>query len=152
MRTRAASTVWSAASIIRLSSAEKILSKSSAARTPKKVIKSDSKRFPRYRRVTPDQDIKNNATHYKEWYRPIIIMTELLIQPPHPISRATPIDSDCCRLPMHGQRSQRKNGRIALQPVFIGKTYPSFSRPRSHVKLTRFVVSSSMAVEALSYH
>ena len=32
----------------------------------------------------------------KQWHRPI---SERLIKPPYSISRAAPIDSDCCRLP-----------------------------------------------------
>ena len=36
-------------------------------------------------------------------------------------SRATSIDSECCR-PTHDQRSQQKTGKITLQPVLINKS------------------------------
>ena len=36
------------------------------------------------------------ATFYRQWHRP---MSKRFIKHPYCISRATPIDSNCCRLP-----------------------------------------------------
>ena len=54
-----------------------------------KVIKSDTTR-----RVCTKKT--SYATFYKQWHRP---MSKRFIKPPYSISRATSIDSDCCRLP-----------------------------------------------------
>ena len=48
------------------------------------------------------------------------------IKPPYSISKATSIDSDCCRL-TRDQRSQQQSGQIKLQSVLIKS--PIFSRP-----------------------
>ena len=56
---------------------------------------------------------------YKQWHRPI---SKRFIKPPYYISRATSIDSECCRLPTTMQRSQQKNGKNTLQPVWINKS------------------------------
>ena len=37
-------------------------------------------------------------------------------------SRATSIDSECCRLPTTSVLSKKKNGKITLQPVLINKS------------------------------
>ena len=56
---------------------------------------------------------------YKQWHRPI---SKRFIKPPYSISRATSIDSECCRLPTNDQRSQQKTGKITLQPVLVNKS------------------------------
>ena len=58
-----------------------------------KVVKSDSKSCSSCRRVTRRQ----HATLYKQRHRP---MPERSIKSPYSISKATSINSDCCRLPM----------------------------------------------------
>ena len=55
---------------------------------------------------------------YKQWHRPI---SKRFIKPPYSISRATSIDSECCRLPTTSVLS-KKNGKITLQPVLINKS------------------------------
>ena len=48
------------------------------------------------------------------------------------ISRATSIDSDCCRLSTAGQSSQQQSGQITLQSVLIDK--PKFLKATHHTE------------------
>ena len=58
---------------------------------------------------------------YKQWHRPI---SKRFIKLPYSISRATSIDSECCRLLTTKVLSKkRKNdGKMTLQPVLINKS------------------------------
>ena len=59
---------------------------------------------------------------YKQRHRPI---SKRFIKPPYSISRATSIDSECCRLPKTSNvlsKKTEKLRKITLQPVVINKS------------------------------
>ena len=76
---------------------------------------------------------------YKQWHRPI---SKRLIKPPYSISRATSIDSECCRLPTTSVLS--KKTEITLQPVLINKS-------KFFKEIRKIEIPMSMVVEALSW-
>ena len=59
--------------------------------TANKVIKCDAKSF-----YSSSRRVMSYAAFYKQWHGP---MSKRFTKPPYSISRATSIDSDCCRLP-----------------------------------------------------
>ena len=86
------------------------------------VIKSDSIFFlSSYRRLT---QIRSHAALYKKWYRP---MSRRFNKPPYSVSRATPNDWDCCRLPTASVPSNkadksRSNQFRSSSPKFLEAT------------------------------
>ena len=60
---------------------------------------------------------------YEQWHRPI---SKRFIKPPYSISRATSIDSECCRLPTTSVLSEKTE---TLRSNQFSSTSPSFSRP-----------------------
>ena len=84
---------------------------------------------------------------YKRWHRPL---SKRFIKPLYSISRATSIDSECCRLPTTSVLS-KKTEKNTLQPVLINKS--KFLKA-THCKSTEMrkieILPCSMVVEALS--
>ena len=85
---------------------------------------------------------------YKQWHRPI---SKRFIKPPYSISRATSIDSECCRLPTTNVLSKnRKNyGKITLQPVLINES--KILKATHCTEIRKNEKPRSMVVEALSW-
>ena len=66
------------------------------------------------------------ATFYKPWHRP---MSKRFIKHPYSISRATPIDSDCCRLPTaFDSRAQRFSTPLARRRLNCPPPSPNLVR------------------------
>ena len=63
----------------------------------------------------------------KQWHRPI---SKRFIKPPYSISRATSIDSECCRLPTTSVLSKKPEKYASTSFA----TSPSFSRPHIEQK------------------
>ena len=63
------------------------------------------------------------AILHMQWHRP---MSKRSIKPPYSISRATSIDSDCCRLPTANVLTNEADKSCSNQ---FWSTSPSFSRP-----------------------
>ena len=65
---------------------------------------------------------------YKQWHRPI---SKRFIKPPYSISRATSIDSECCRLPTTNVLSKKpeKLRKNYAPTSFDQQVSPRFSRP-----------------------
>ena len=63
------------------------------------------------------------------------------------ISRATSINSECCRLPTISI-SRQQSGQITLQSVFIK---PKFLKATRHAEIRKIEIPRSMVVEAPSW-
>ena len=85
------------------------------------------------------------ALQYKQWHQPI---SKRFFKPPYSISRATSIDSECCRLPTTSVLS-KKNGKMTLQPVLINKS--KFLKATHCTEARKIEIPRSMVVEALSW-
>ena len=64
------------------------------------------------------------------------------------VSRATSIDSECCRLPTTSVLS-KKNGKMTLQPVLIDKS--KFLKATRYTEIMKIEIPRSIVVEALSW-
>ena len=80
---------------------------------------------------------------YKQWHRPI---SKRFIKPPYSISRATSIDSECCRLPTTSVLNKKKEN-ITLQPVLISKS--KFLKATDCTEIRKVEIPRSMVVEAV---
>ena len=85
-----------------------------------RVIKSNSKRFLALGGLNDDK----LSNIYKQWHRSI---PKRFIKPLYSISRATSIDSDCCRLPSASVLSNKEDESHSNQ---FRSTNSRFSRPR----------------------
>ena len=63
---------------------------------------------------------------YKQWHRPII--SKWFIKPPHSISRATSIDSDCCRLPTTSVLSNKIGNTVLRSNQFLSTSQVQVSQ------------------------
>ena len=77
---------------------------------------------------------------YKQWHRPI---SKRFIKPPSCISRATSIDSECCRLPTTSVLSKKTEKLRSSQSKFLKATHCT--------KIRKIEIPRSMVVEALSW-
>ena len=84
---------------------------------------------------------------YKRWHRSII--SKGFIKPPSSISRATSIDSDCCRLPTTSVLSNKAD---ILRSNQFRSTSPSPSFSATHrTEIRETETPRSMVAEALSW-
>ena len=81
---------------------------------------------------------------YKQWHRP---MSKRFIKPPYSISRATSIDTDCCRLPPTSVLSNKADKLLSNQ--FYQQVQVSQSPILYKIRKTE--IPRSMVVEALSW-
>ena len=120
VRTTVVSTVWSAAIFQNLN--HKLCREDYCLMCcpSNKVIKSDTIN----NNVLPLGGVhedKSYATLYKQWHRPAIMSKLFFIKSPYSISRATSIESDCCRLPMANVLSN------ILFELHLGPSFAFFS-------------------------
>ena len=101
------STVWSASSISEseLQATEEIAWCAAHPTKSSKVIKKVFQLSEGYTKTS-------YATFYRPWHRP---MSKRFIKHPYSISRATPIDSDCCRLPTASVQSSKADKSCSNQ-------------------------------------
>ena len=90
--------------------------------------------------------VESYATLYERWHRPT---SKQFFKDPYSISRASPVDSDCCRLPTASAFSDKVD-KFTPQSVLINKS-KFFKVIRQHTELKRIITPRSMIVEALSW-
>ena len=75
-------------------------------------------------------------------------MSKRFIKSPYSISRATSIDSDCCRLTTASDLRNKADKSPSNQ---FWSTSPSFFKATRHAEIRKFEIPTSMVVEALSW-